>query len=66
MSTKTEYSIIGKIEEKKITSTIAAKLDFKNFRTFKKVENIRSIYDTKKRLAAGSFGTVYEAVHIAT
>ena len=49
-----------------MTGTIEAKLDFKNYRVYKKIENINEFYKKGKELKSGNFGTVYEAVHIAT
>ena len=49
-----------------VTGTIEAKLDYKNYRVYKKIENINEFYKKIKSLKSGSFGTVYEAVHIAT
>ena len=48
------------------TGTIEAKLDYKNYRVYKKIENFNEFYKKGKELKSGNFGTVYEAVHIAT
>lgn len=50
-----------------IRSTIlheAKHLDFRHFRGVHKVTNFYELYDIKKRLGAGAFGEVYEALNI--
>ena len=49
-----------------VTCTIEAKLDYKKFREFREVSAIKEIYKFRKVLGEGSFGTVYESIHIPT
>ena len=48
------------------TCTIAAKLNFKNFHHYKKLDDINEHYELRKILNKGSFGKVWEATHVKT
>ena len=48
----------------KNTIAVQKLLSYKNLRGFKTVSNIRKIYQWKKELGAGQFGSVHEAVHL--
>ena len=57
--------IESKISSKELTQKISPTLiPKKNFRSFEKIKNIRSLYEFKKQLGSGSYGTVYEAINI--
>ena len=48
-----------------MTSTaIMQKFNFRMFRAFRKIDKIKDMYQFKKKLGEGAFGTVYEAWHI--
>ena len=47
-------------EEEKL---LQQKSNFKNFRGFHTVQDINEIYELKKLIGSGSYGSVYEAVN---
>ena len=56
---------MGKTKKsKQQTSGIQHKLNFRQFRSMKKVEDIQELYQFRKKIGEGAFGEVYEAVHI--
>ena len=50
-------------EEEKL---LQQKSNFKNFRGFHTVQDIKEIYELKKLIGSGSYGSVYEAVNKQT
>ena len=59
-SEEIESKISFKELKPKISPTLIPK---KDFRSFEKIKNIRSLYEFKKQLGSGSYGTVYEAIN---
>ena len=47
-----------------LTGTNEAKLNFNHFKKFKPTSNIKDMYEFKRVLGTGAFGTVYEAEHL--
>ena len=50
-------------QPKDASTAIQVKLNFRNFRAYRKVD-IKKLYTKKKKLGEGAFGTVHEAWHI--
>ncbi len=64
MTQQEDEFVPGQTREKRETTYIQKALSYKNVKGFSKIEDIHTKYKWQKKLGEGSFGQVFQAMHI--